>query len=316
VSDPFKRPPLVLGHDDGMDIDLDFDLDRASAFMATHARLLDRRRFDLITGRGRADEVVPALVAYRNGDGGFGWGLEPDLRSPESQPAGALHAFEVLAETGQASGELGRQLCDWLESVTLPDGGLPFALPLTVRAGSAPFWAQADPSAASLHITAAVVAAAHEVARQDEAVRDHAWLARATDFCWRRITEGDGPRGTLELRYVLLFLDAVHDIRTGAVAELRRLAGRLPDSGTLPVEGGVEGEALRPLDFSPLPDRPLRALLNDDVIAADLRRLARLQQDDGGWVVDFISHSAAGPLEWRGYTTVESVKMLRAHAVR
>ena len=68
--------------------------------MAGHARQLDRRRLDLLVGRGEVSEVLAALEAYRNDDGGYGWGLEPDLRSPESQPAGALHAFEVFAEVG------------------------------------------------------------------------------------------------------------------------------------------------------------------------------------------------------------------------
>jgi hypothetical protein len=77
------------------------DLPAASAFMATHARLLDRRRFELLRGdRAAAAEVLAALDGYRNADGGYGWGLEPDLRSPESQPAGALHALEVFAEVG------------------------------------------------------------------------------------------------------------------------------------------------------------------------------------------------------------------------
>ena len=44
---------------------------------------------------------------------------------------------------------------------------------------------------------------------------------------------------------------------------------------------------LHPLDLAPYPDRPARALFAAEVIAADLDRLAGLQQDDGGWIVDF-----------------------------
>ena len=36
--------------------------------------------------------LLAALDGYRNPDGGYGWGLEPDLRTPESQPGAALHA--------------------------------------------------------------------------------------------------------------------------------------------------------------------------------------------------------------------------------
>ena len=65
----------------------------ARAFLAGNGRLLDRQRFQVITGTSDgAHAVLAALRAYRNADGGYGWGIEPDLRSPESQPLGAMHA--------------------------------------------------------------------------------------------------------------------------------------------------------------------------------------------------------------------------------
>src|SRR5579871_3617036 len=76
------------------------DLDAATRFLAAHGRLLDRRRHAYATGTADASSVLAALDAYRNPDGGYGWGLEPDLRSVDSQPAAALHAFEAMAEVG------------------------------------------------------------------------------------------------------------------------------------------------------------------------------------------------------------------------
>lgn len=294
---------------------MSIDLLKARAFLATHARLIDRRRFELHLGRGRADDVLAALTAYRNADGGYGWGLEPDLRAPGSQPVGALHAFEVLEEAGPAGGAPAVGLCDWLASVTLPDGGLPFALPIAAAdaAGSAPFWCQADPSQSSLHATAMVAALAHQVAGHVPDMREHPWPARATEYCLRRIGELEVPRSAHEFCFALQFLDAACDMFPGAAAELQRLGAHLPATGTLAVQGGAEGEALRPLDISPRPGRPLRELFTADVIAADLDRLAAEQREDGGWNVDFVSHSPAGALEWRGYATVRAVTILRAH---
>jgi hypothetical protein len=55
--------------------------------MATQARVLDRRRFELLNGdTDDPSPVLAALDGYRNSDGGYGWGLEPDLRSPR-EPA-------------------------------------------------------------------------------------------------------------------------------------------------------------------------------------------------------------------------------------
>lgn len=91
--------------------------------MDMHARRIDRRRFDLLFGDGDPEAAIAALAGYANPDGGFGWALEPDLRSASSQPVGAVHAFEVLEEIAPSTSPLAARLCDWLESVSLPDGG-------------------------------------------------------------------------------------------------------------------------------------------------------------------------------------------------
>ncbi|WP_309130335.1 hypothetical protein [Brevibacterium sp.] len=48
-------------------------------------------------------------------------------------------------------------------------------------------------------------------------------------------------------------------------------------------------------------------------MSADLDRLETGQRSDGGWAVDFTSHSAAAALEWRGYATVTAVATLLAN---
>src|SRR5687767_11181984 len=161
------------------------DIPAAIRFMTAHARILDLRRLVLLADRGDAEPVLAALDAYRNPDGGYGWGLEPDLRSRTSQPGGALHAFEVFADVGAPASARAVELAAWLESVTLPDGGLPFALPVPDPAACAPFWAGADPTTSSLQITAIVAGAAHRAAARIPALAAHPWLARATAFCVR-----------------------------------------------------------------------------------------------------------------------------------
>ena len=290
------------------------DLAAATAFMATHARLLDRRRLELLTGRADAADVLAALEGYANADGGYGWGIEPDLRSPESQPAGALHALEVFAEVGPVTSPGAIAVCDWLDSVTLADGGLPFALPVTDPAGCAPFWAEADSEHSSLHITSAVSSMAYRVARHDADLAAHPWLARATDYCLDAIDRLDREPHAIELLYVLHFLDAILDAYPEREPLLHRIvADHLPSDGSMLVAGGLEDERLLPLDFSPFPDRPLRALIDATAVAADLARWETSQQNDGGWRVDFASSSPIAELEWRGYATVRAITLLRTN---
>ena len=93
-----------------------------------------------------------------------------------------MHALEVLGEALPLTTPDAVGLCDWLAAHTLPDGGLPLALPVTDPAGCAPFWAQADPHASSLQMTAQVARAPTCSAGQ-RAVAGHPWLATATRYC-------------------------------------------------------------------------------------------------------------------------------------
>ena len=207
------------------------------------------------------------------------------------------------------------ELCDWLDAVALPGGGLPFALPIEDASGCAPFWAQADPQAFSLQITAIVAAHANRVAAHDPAVAGHPWLARATSCCLAAIGELEAAPAAYELAFAVRFLDAVHDRDGAAPGLLARLGQFVPSDGRLRVVGGLPDEALRPVDLAPEPGRPARTLLDAAAVAADLERLAAEQEGDGGWSVDFQSYSPAAALEWRGYATVRALSVLRDNAM-
>jgi hypothetical protein len=282
----------------------------ARSFMASHARVLDRRRFELLLDGADAEPVLAALNGYRNPDGGYGHGLEPDLRAPESQPAAAWHAFEVFADIAPVTAPEAAELCDWLDRVALPDGGLPFALPIEDPSGCAPFWAQADPREFSLQITAIVAAYANRVAEHDQAVAAHPWLARATSFCLAAIDALEEAPSAYVLAFAVRFLDAVSNREPAAQGLLARLGEHVPSDGRLRVTGGLPDEVLWPLDLAPDAGRPARGLLDHAVVAADLERLAAEQREDGGWDVDFQTYSPAAALDWRGYMTVRALSIL------
>jgi hypothetical protein len=289
---------------------MNVDLPAALSFMAAHARVLDRRRLELLLDGGDPAPVLAAVDAYRNPDGGYSWGLEPDLRATESQIGGAYHAFEVFADVAPATTPRSVELCDWLASIALPDGGLPFAVPMSDPAGSAPFWAQGDPTVSSLQLSAFVTGTAQRVAAHHPAVAEHPWLTQATDYCIAAIDALEDAPFAIEMAAAVQFLDAVHGVRPEAAALLERLGQYIPADGRVPVTGGAEGETMRALDFAPFPDRPVRALFSQETIDAELRRLAGEQQDDGGWIVDFQNYSPAAVLEWRGYATVRAIRIL------
>ncbi|WP_026257797.1 hypothetical protein [Actinopolymorpha alba] len=288
------------------------DITGATHFLSLHGRLLDRRRLGFVLGHADADAVVAALAAYRNADGGFAGVLEPDLRTLSSQPVGATHAFDVLAEVGTPGGSFARETLDWLESVSCPDGGLPFVLPTADDAPHAPWWTPAPQPVSSLHMTAEVAAAAYRLAEFAPDLREHDWLRRATDFCWQQLV-GYKPPHPVELRFVVEFLDAVPD-HARATDALDALRPHLPTNGILPVEIGAEGEQLTTMDLSPWPASRSRKMFEPAAVERDLATLETGQRDDGGWTFDWASMSPAVDFETRGLMTVRALRVLHANA--
>jgi hypothetical protein len=294
---------------------MDMDLGAAVSFMDTHARILERHRLNLLLGKGSPEDVLTALDAYRNPDRGYGWALEPDQRSATSQPVAAMHALEILAEVRDTKSERPVQLCDWLADHTLPDGGVPFGLRYSDTVGSAPHWADADETVSSIQMTTQLAAQAHRLARHRADIAGHPWLFAATSYCLDAIDRIDETLHAYELMFVMRFLDAVTDHVPRARPLLERFTGYVISDGPTPVAGGADDEVLHLLDFTPYADAPSRASFTKEAIAADLDRLARQQQPDGGWTVDYTLYSPAATLEWRGVATVQAVAILRNTAL-
>lgn len=292
------------------------DLAAAKRFVATHGRVLDRHRLACLLRDDPADRtrVLAALDAHRNPDGGYGWGLEPDLRDHTSQPAPALHAFEAMADAAPETTPRALALCEWLTAVAVEDGALPFALPVDDPTGCAPFWVDADHRAPSLQITSVVLAQALRVAAHDPAVAGHPWIAAATSWCLAAIREVEAAPHALVLGFSLGLLDELGADHPGVADHVEVLGRHVPDDGIVPVEGGLADEVLRPLDLSPRPGRPSRAVVPAAAVAADLERLAGQQQPDGGWPVEWQTYSPQSELEWRAILTIRAVVTLRANA--
>ncbi|MEA2249200.1 MAG: hypothetical protein QOH46_3729 [Solirubrobacteraceae bacterium] len=279
------------------------DLDAAQRFVWLHARLIDRHRFAHLFGDAGAESVARTLRAYRNDDGGFGHALEPDLRTPTSQPAAGQHALEMLAESGALDDPMARGACDFLESISQPDGGVPFVLPAAMEHPRAPWWQPSEES--SLIQTAANAAVLLE------AGFDHPWLDGATAFCWSRVADLRFD-SAYDAKYAVAFLDAVPDADR-AEAELDRIRHRLVDSGLVALDPGGAGGTFTPLDYSPWPGGRSRRLFEPDVIESALDALAAGQQDDGGWTFAWPAWAPAAVHEWRGWITVHALKLLRAN---
>jgi hypothetical protein len=70
----------------------------ARRFIESSARPLEQACFQHTFDGGPGQDIISALAAYQNPDGGFGRALEPDLRAPESSALCTSIALRVLRE--------------------------------------------------------------------------------------------------------------------------------------------------------------------------------------------------------------------------
>jgi hypothetical protein len=291
-------------------------LARAERFVWLTARVLEQRLFAYHFRGGGADPVEAALDAYRNEDGGYGHALDPDLRGPASRPPHIAHALRVLDAVGRCGGQRVERVCRYLTAVSTPQGALPAVLPGPDGSLTAPFAPVVAGPPGALLVTGPVVGLLHRNGVW------HAWLFRATDFCWQAV-ESLRPSHPYEVEAAVTFLDAVPDRpraqafadRLGRLVRERRLAVLDPDDlGASPgAPGDAPGGHRFPHDYAPSPGSLARAWFTDAEMARSLDFLAAEQRADGGWPVRRPEWTPAAALEARPRVTLDALRVLRAY---
>ncbi|MFI1421479.1 hypothetical protein ACH4VX_26585 [Streptomyces sp. NPDC020731] len=291
-------------------------LARAERFVWLTARVLEQHLFAHRFRGGGAGPVEAALNAYRNDDGGYGHALEPDLRGPVSQPLHTTRALRVLDAVGRCGGRRAEDVCRYLTSVSTVEGALPGISPGQRGYPAAPFVPVVDDPPGELSATGPVAGLLH----RNEVW--HAWLFRATDFCWQA-AESLEKSHPYEVQAAVAFLDHAPDRpraeaaadRLGRLVRGQRLAALDPeDLAAYPVAPGyAPGEHHFPHDYARTPHSLARAWFTDEETARSLDFLAAEQQEDGGWPVRRRQWAPGPSLEARPMVTIEALHTLTAY---
>lgn len=280
------------------------DLAAARDFVRREARPVEQRVFAALFEGASPHGVVRGLEAYRNDDGGFGHGLEPDKRCPESQPVDVAFALELLALAGAPAAAVADGVCAFLASVADDRGAVPLAFRSVLDYPHADHWAGDWPYVPGLWATASNASWLHRLGAV------HPWLERATAFCLDEL-EREPPDDAHRLREAVRFLDHVPD-RDRAQELAPRVAARLDHASYFLADAADDAYGVSPLEFAPRPDSTARAYFGEEQLAAHLDRLEADQQPDGGWPIRWDPPSDASRLEWRGNRTVVAAATLAA----
>lgn len=277
-------------------------LSAAAPFLRQTARPLELRAYECLFEGASHEGVAAALAAFRREDGGFGGALEPDVRTPNSQPLFVDFALKSLYQVGARATELGAGACAFLRSVSEPSGALPSVLPDALEHPRAGHWQTLPPP--SLALTFGIAGLLHWLEVED------AWLDTVTASCWSAL--GEPPDDAHALIGVLHFLEHAPP-RPERETRLAHVLERLPAARWLSVDVPVEGYALTPLHLAPQPGAPARACFDDAQIEAHLDALADQQLEDGGWPLSWEPPGEAARAEWRGKWTLDALAVLDAY---
>jgi hypothetical protein len=277
----------------------------ARAFLQREGRLLERRLFAALFEDGPPAAVVDVLRGYQNPDGGFGHGLEPDKRCPDSLPIDVEMAFQALLTAGVSDETMVRRACDWLASVAAPDGAVALSFPVMEPYPRAEHWSEWTYTP-GFNPTAGLAGLLHRMGV------DHPFRERAGAWCWKALEDGGFPEDAHAMSEVMAFLEHSPD-RARAEAFASRVGEWLPKLNMYRADPADPAYGVTPLHLAPTPDSRWRRLFSDDLIEGHLDRLMADQQTDGGWAITWEPPGTASTLEWRGIQTLWALRVLAAY---
>ena len=93
-----------------------FDPEKAQDFVYRNGTLLERALFAWLFENGSLERLHQVILCYKNQDGGFGHGLEHDLKAPQSNPLALEYLLGLMKHAGVPAGSIFAGTADWVES--------------------------------------------------------------------------------------------------------------------------------------------------------------------------------------------------------
>ena len=282
---------------------------KARDFILTNARMVERRLFHFYFENGDVEGVFHAVYAYRNSDGGFGHGMEPDTASPESQPLFSVMALETLDEVGYLDSHLIlNDFMPYFKSITTDKGGIPWMLkpkseyPCSEHFKTVKEWAALSTTSSLLGIL-------------EKYKIDIPWMKKAEEFVWQEIERIKGKHVFCYLcvpRYLQYLQFSKNKIKTEKT--IKNLKKWILEDGVLCKDINDDGWGLygkpHSLNYASSPTGILNSIFSKEIINSDLDELIKRQKKDGRWDT-WYGISEGTKLEWAGIQTLSTLKILK-----
>ncbi len=291
--------------------------EKAAEFVKSQARPLDQALFSYHLKGGPAGAVMAELERFQNGDGGFGNALEPDIRLAASSPIVTTVAFQHLKEIGASDLEdiVKRGVSYFVSTYDAGRNGWTTVSKEVNDAPHAPWWQYNEDGAAFdqtgwANPSAEIVGYLHEYSGLVPA----GLLSEVTERAKADVEALPDAIDTFAMFCYLRLLDTVPEtIKSPLLDKLKRSARLGLDS-----DKDWPGTGAEILSYAPSPDSYLAETLADE-IESQLDEEITKQADNGSWLPDWTwggQYEEAWQVaerEWRGYLTVQTLKVLWAY---
>ena len=268
-------------------------ISRALAFLDEQGRPVEAAWARYLVGEGPRDAVLDALAPYQNDDGGFGQGLEPDIKAPDSQPFAARLAMQILHAIAAAPDEpVVTRLAGWLTREQDDDGCWRFP-PGVYEHEIAPWFA--GWTFPSLNPALCLAGWTHRLGIGDERMQQRVRVLADQLSSVEQIERGEFYD---LLPYAEYYPWVDHPRRDELLPALVRRINTVANGGGYD-DAGHFFEHVGP------PSGAIACGLPPPLIVAQLDRLAAEQEADDGWPTPYDP-------SWRPWGTASAVATLRA----
>ncbi len=289
--------------------------EKAAAALQASARPLDRARYARHFSGGSTADVVAALQAFQNPDGGFGHGLEPDIRLPDSSVIATSIAFQHFRELRlPADHPLVASACRYLvQTYNAAQINWPIIPANIDDAPHAPWWVlTGDLFASRSNPRAEIAGYLNDYPEHFPAEMQQTVTASVIDHLLQQ-------PDTLEMHDLLCYIrlweteSLPPDTRATLFAKLKRIV-----DGTVERDpNGWRAYGLPPLSIIHRPDSPFAENFRAE-IEHNLDFIIDMQGDDGlwspnwSWGEQWPDAWAQARRDWSGHLTVDNLKLLAA----
>ncbi|MBN1284918.1 MAG: hypothetical protein JXB47_05950 [Anaerolineae bacterium] len=266
---------------------------KARDFVYSNGALWERALFAYLFETGSIDHVHECLLCYKNRDGGWGHGLEPDITYPGSHPLALEFLLNIIRDTGISIGGLLAGTVPWVEYNRNADGSLRNP-PDLLDYPHAPWWSKGGQTAptsivgnlSKLRLATPTLAASTRRWAEKNLVLEHiqsnTWLFMAYQAHDYYMNISDLPSGNIRV------------LRAAVIENIIACAEKAP-----------ENQYYVLFSLAPTPDARVTKAIPEKLVERNLDYLYHAQHDDGGW------EDEHGLAQWRPYTTIISLLALK-----